>query len=348
MQSFKHGIAALSAAALVAFSGGVGAAPEITLKLGTTSSDTTSLGKGIAQVLVPKVKEYSEGRMEVAVHWSNSLCSEQICGEQARQGLVDIATSSTANFGNFGPSYAVTDLPYIFKDLDSANALARGWFGEAIAERALEETGFRVYGLFSVGGFRGLGNNVRPIKEPKDLKGIKIRVTKSPVEFTLIKTWGGVPIPYDWLQLYQGLQTGVVNGEYVQTPWQYVFKHHEVNKFYTETGGAWGGNHLSADLKQYNALSEQDKKWLKVGVDRFSKVARAKDKAWVAEMTEKLKKEIDVWYKPNAAEMEMWRAGAVGAWKDAKGTYDGKLAERALAEQGLDDFIASLKKGGAL
>ena len=122
MQIFKHGIAALSAAALVAFSGGVSAAPEITLKLGTTSSDTTSLGKGIAQVLVPKVKEYSEGRMEVAVHWSNSLCSEQICGEQARQGLVDIATSSTANFGNFGPSYAVTDLPYIFKDLDSANA----------------------------------------------------------------------------------------------------------------------------------------------------------------------------------------------------------------------------------
>ena len=83
-------------------------------------------------------------------------------------------------------------------------------------------------------------------------------------------------------------------------------------------------------------------------MDRFSKVAREKDKAWVAVMTEKLKKEIDVWYKPNAAEMELWRAGAVGAWKDAKGTYDGKLAERALAEQGLDGFIDSLKKGGAL
>tara|TARA_A100001037_G_scaffold70085_1_gene62651 strand:+ start:692 stop:904 length:213 start_codon:yes stop_codon:yes gene_type:complete len=62
-------------------------------------------------------------------------------------------------------------------------------------------------------------------------------------------------------------------------------------------------------------------------------------------MTEALKKEIDVWYKPTSAEMDKWRAGAVGAWADAKGTYDPALAERALKEQGLDAFIASLKKG---
>lgn len=194
-----HGITAFGALALVAISGSSAAAPEITLKLGTVANDTTSLGKGIAEVLVPKLKEYSKGRMEVDVHWMGSICGEQICGEQARQGLIDIATSSTANFGNFGPSYAITDLPYIFKDLDSANALAAGWFGKALSDQALEDTGFRVYGLFSVGGFRALGNNVRPIKEPRDLKGIKIRVTKSPVEFTLIKSWGGVPIPYDWV-----------------------------------------------------------------------------------------------------------------------------------------------------
>ena len=46
--------------------------------------------------------------------------------------------------------------------------------------------------------------------------------------------------------------------------------------------------------------------------------------------------------------MAAWREGAVGAWKKAKGTYDSELAERALAEQGLDGFIAALKKGGAL
>jgi tripartite ATP-independent transporter DctP family solute receptor len=348
MQSFKHGVAALSAAALVAFSGGVGAAPEITLKLGTTSSDTTSLGKGIAQVLVPKVKEYSEGRMEVAVHWSNSLCSEQICGEQARQGLVDIATSSTANFGNFGPSYAVTDLPYIFKDLDSANALARGWFGEAIAERALEETGFRVYGLFSVGGFRGLGNNVRPIKEPKDLKGIKIRVTKSPVEFTLIKTWGGVPIPYDWSQLYQGLQTGVVNGQYVQLPWQALTKMYEVQQHYTLMGGAWGANLIYMDENRVKKLPDWARAALDKAMAELVPAVMDADAAWVAEGTAEIKANVETFYYPNEEEQAKWIGGAVDAWVKAKGTYDGDLAKRALMEQGLDDFVKRLVEAGAL
>ena len=44
----------------------------------------------------------------------------------------------------------------------------------------------------------------------------------------------------------------------------------------------------------------------------------------------------------------MWREGAVGAWKNAKGTFDPVLAERALSEQGMDEFIATLKAAGAL
>ena len=88
--------------------------------------------------------------------------------------------------------------------------------------------------------------------------------------------------------------------------------------------------------------------WLKAGTDAFSKVARKLDNEWVAAGIEKIKGKIDEWYKPNDAEMELWRSGAVGAWADAKGAYDPKLAERALAEQGNDSFIAVLKKSGAL
>ena len=69
------------------------------------------------------------------------------------------------------------------------------------------------------------------------MKGIKWRVTKSPIEYTLVKNWGAVPVPYDWAQLYQGLQTGVVSGQYVATPWQHVAKLHEVAKYFTEIGG---------------------------------------------------------------------------------------------------------------
>lgn len=323
-------------------------AAEITLKLGTVSNDKTSMGRAIANVLMPKIKEYSKGRMEIASHWMGSICGEQICGEQAKQGLIDIATSSTANFGNFGTTYAIADLPYIFKDLASANKLANGWFGKALHAKALKETGFRVYGVYSVGGFRALGNNIRPIKEPKDLKGVKIRVTKSPVEFTLIKSWGGVPIPYDWVQLYQGLQTGVVNGQYVQLPWQELYKMYEVQPYYTVMGGAWGGNVIYMDEKRVKKLPGWAQTALKKAMDDFVPAAMGNDAAWVEEGTKKIKDKVKSFYFPNDEEQAKWIAGAVQAWKKAKGTYDAKLARRALKEQGLTDFIKQLDKAGAL
>ncbi len=338
------GTAILLAAGFVAQA----SAAEITLKLGTVSNQKTSMGKALANVLIPKIKEYSGGRMEIEAHWMGSICGEQKCGEQAMQGLIDIATSSTANFGNFATTYAIADLPFIFKDLASANKLAVNWFGKSLHANALKDTPFRVYGVFSVGGFRAIGNNIRAVKQPSDLKGIKIRVTKSPVEFTLIKAWGGVPIPYDWTQLYQGLQTGVVNGQYVQLPWQDLYKMYEVQQHYTVMGGAWGGNVIYMHEKRVQKLPGWAKKALQKAMDEFVVAALSNDAAWVKEGTARIKGKVETFYTPNAAEQAKWIAGAVQAWKGAKGTYDAGLARKALKEQGLTDFLAKLDKASAL
>ena len=101
------------------------------------------------------------------------------------------------------------------------------------------------------------------------MKGLKWRTTKSPVEFMLVKNWGATPTPYDWSQLYQGLQSGVVEGQYVASPWQHVAKLHEVAKYFTEIGGMWSGNILAMDAKQYNALSDQQRKWLHQAADAY-------------------------------------------------------------------------------
>ena len=323
-----------AAAVIMAVASGPVDAKE--LKFGTAVPTTTPLGKSIEDGLIPGIAKASGGELTMVAHYHGSVCGEQKCGEQANQGLLAAWTSSTANFGNFGTALSIFDLPYLFKDQDTANQIADGWLGDAASENAAKTTQHKVFEVFSAGGFRQLGNTERTIKSPADMKGIKFRVTKSPIEYTLIKTWGGIPIPFDWLQLYQGLQTGVVNGEYVQVPWQYVFKHHELNKYYTETGGAWGGNHLSMDLKQFNELSDQEKEWLLAGRGRFLR-DRSCRRQGVGGGADRSAEEGDrrLVYAQRG-EMDMWRAGAVGAWADAKGTYDPKLAERALAEQGLD------------
>ena len=344
----KHNV--ISAAALaVALSLGAGTAgAQKVLKLGTIAFPGIPHGDSIEEGLVKKLADVSGGKLTIDPHYRASICGEQKCGEQANQGLIALWTSSTANFGNFGPALAIFDLPYLFKSQDDADRIVDGWLGDMQCEVAAQTTQHRCFEIAATGGFRHLGNARRVVKHPDDVEGLKLRVTKSPIEVTLVRSWGGVPVPYDWTQLYQGLQTGVVEGQYVQVPWQRLAKLHEVTKYYTEIGGAWGGVHMSMDLRQYNELTDQEKGWLHEAMTHFGDMQRRTDQAWTLQEIEAIKSEVEEWYQPNDAEMAAWRKSAVGAWKNAKGTYQADLAERALAEQGLDDFIAVLKEAGAL
>lgn len=333
----------------VVFTLGIGLAnAEKVLKLGTVGRLGMPIGDAIDQALIPKAAELSGGQLTIEPHYRGSLCGEQKCGEQANQGLLQLWTSSTANFGNFGTALAIFDLPYLFKSIAAADEISESWLSESQCKLAAETTGHICFVVYSSGGFRELGNAVRPVHSPEDMKGLKWRVTKSPIEYTLIKNWGAVPVPYDWTQLYQGLQTGVVTGQYVAIPWQHVAKLHEVAKYYTKIGGSWSGNQIAMDVGQYNALSEDEKQWVQAATAEFGDTVRKLDQKWVQDGIEAIKKDIKEWYEPTDAEMALWREGAVGAWKNAKGTFDPKLAERALAEQGLDEFIATLKKADAL
>ncbi len=343
----SHSIKALAMAAVFMFCAEAAFAEKV-LKLGTVGRLGMPIGDAIDQALIPTMAKVSGGKMKVEPHYRGSLCGEQKCGEQANQGLLQLWTSSTANFGNFGTALSIFDLPYIFKDIESADKVSEEWLSDMQCEEAAKTTGHRCFVVYSSGGFREMGNARGPVHVPNDIKGFKWRVTKSPIEYTLIKNWGAVPVPYDWTQLYQGLQTGVVEGQYVAIPWQHVAKLHEVAKYFTKIGGSWSGNQISMDVGQYNALSAEEKEWVQASSKAFGKSVRELDQKWVEDGITEIKKSIKEWYVPTDDEMALWREGAIGAWKNAKGTFDPKLAERALAEQGLDGFIATLKKAEAL
>ena len=325
-----------------------GAMAEKVLKLGTVGFKGMPIGDAIDQALIPTLEKVSGGKLKIEPHYRKSLCSEQTCGEQANQGLIALWTSSTANFGSFGTALAIFDLPYIFKSIEDADRISSEWLAKKQCDIAAEETGHVCLTVYSSGGFRQLGNAHGPVHVPADMKGIKWRVTKSPIEYTLVKNWGAVPVPYDWAQLYQGLQTGVVSGQYVATPWQHVAKLHEVAKYFTEIGGSWSGNQLSMDKRQYDALSDQEKEWLHIAAKAFGKHVQKLDRDWVKTGEDAIKADIKEWYVPTEDEMKLWRAGAIDAWLNAKGTFDKATAERVLQEQGMTDFIAQLKEAGAL
>ncbi|MCE8553437.1 TRAP transporter substrate-binding protein [Ruegeria pomeroyi] len=334
-------------ASAMALSAG-GASAEKVLKLGTVGFIGMPIGDAIDQALIPTLEEVSGGKLKIEPHYRKSLCSEQSCGEQANQGLLALWTSSTANFGNFGTALAIFDLPYIFKSIEDADRISTEWLAEQQCQIAADEAGHVCLTVYSSGGFRQLGNAHGPVHVPGDMEGIKWRVTKSPIEYTLVKNWGAVPVPYDWAQLYQGLQTGVVSGQYVATPWQHVAKLHEVAPYFTEIGGSWSGNQLSIDKRQYDALTDEEKGWLHTAAKAFGQKVQELDRAWVEAGETEIKKTAKEWYVPTEEELTQWRAGAIDAWLNAKGTYDPATARRVLEEQGMTGFIAQLEEAGAL
>jgi TRAP-type C4-dicarboxylate transport system substrate-binding protein len=315
--------------------------------VGTAASPTWSLGKGVNNILKPNLEKYSGGRIEVAVHGGGALCSEHACVEQMKLGQIDIATVSSGNVGAFGTTFDIINLPYLFKDAEVANRITNAWLARELSQRAEKDMKVHVIALVPVGGFRNIVNTQREARVPADLKGLKIRVTKSPTEFNLVKAWGAVPVPYDWAQLYEGLQSGVVQGMYLQDAFTSAGKFFEVVKHVTVVNGAYSAHPIMMDLARYQKLPQWAKDALaKVGAD-LAKDSYALDVEWVKSAVQAMQGKVKS-YNPTQAEMAQWHKGAKDAWVAVKGTYDPKLALRILEEQGQKALIADLKAAKAL
>ncbi len=341
----------LKAAAAITVGGfGMGEAlaqDKLRLTAATGIAPTVPTAWWFSNFIGPKLAEYSGGRIAANVQINGTLCSEHTCVQQARVGQIDIGSVSSGNIGAFGHTFDILNLPYLFKDDASAERLVRGWLGQDLAKRAASEMDLQIIAIIPSYGFRNVDNSKREIRVPADMKGIKFRVTKTQVEFTLIKTWGGIPIPYDWGQLYEGLQSGVVNGMYIPDAYVSARKFYEVCGYITKTGGGWNPHIIFMGRKRYEGLPD----WARKVIDRIgtemSAGAFKVDAEWMARQDKILEGKVKV-YQPTQAELKLWYAGAPLAWKAVKGAYDPAIARRALQEQGQDELIRQMQAAGAL
>jgi len=108
----------------------------------------------------------------------------------------------------------VLNIPYTFASPTIAWDVLDGPFGKELAEHCLKKTGLRTL-AYGETGFRNFTNNVREIKTPADMKGVKFRVQPIPLYVEMVKGLGGEPTPIAWSELPNALATGVVDGQYL-------------------------------------------------------------------------------------------------------------------------------------
>ena len=348
-RTHRNLVLAASAAALFSWSATAMAA-EIVLKAGTSWNDKFPMSEMLKGVLKPMMEKHSGGKLSMDVHMAKSLCSEKTCVEQVKLAQTDIGTASVANYGGFHRTYEILTLPYIFKDDASAKKILDDFLFDTLDKISVSKDKMKILAVVPLLGFRNLETNVGVIKTPKDLKGVKIRVTKSPLDGALLRSWGAVATPVAWAETYDAVQQKVVRGLYIQRSVHAMMKFHEVSKYVTLTGGAWTPMVIFMSMKKYASLPG----WAQTALDKAASDLRAKafgiDAKYASKMGAKNVHKVS-YYTPNAGEMAQWRAASTRAWLVGKKLklYDAKLAPRILeAQSGLGGMIKALEKAGAL
>ena len=156
------------------------------------------------------VKKETNGRLVIMVLDGAQLGGEREYIEGMRLGTIDMAQVSTGPISAFVPQFMVCALPYVFQDYDQIAATLEGPLGEKLFELLKQEN---IIGLtWFTNGFRSVFNSKRPINNPADLKGLKIRVMESPLMVGTLNSMGASATPMAYGELYTALQQGVMDG----------------------------------------------------------------------------------------------------------------------------------------
>ena len=240
------------AVAAVALAFGLTAhAQQIVIKFSHVVAIDTPKGKA-AEYFKKLAEERTKGRVKVELYPNSSLFKDGEEIEALQLGSVQMLAPSLAKFGPLGVrEFEVFDLPYIFDDYGELHKVTQGPVGAALLKK-LESKG--IVGLaYWDNGFKVMSAN-KPIRVPADYKGLKMRIQSSKVLGDEIKALGGIPQVMAFSEVYQSLQTGVVDGTENPPSNFYTQKMHEVQKYLALTDHGYLGYAVIANKKFWDAL----------------------------------------------------------------------------------------------
>jgi C4-dicarboxylate-binding protein DctP len=275
-----------------------------------------------AVVFKTEVEKLSGGKIKVEIFPSGRLAGQVSSVQQVRKGTIQIADISSGVLASlYYKPLEILDMPYLFSSRATARMVLdnENPFTKKLIEDCAKKTGIRILSLGPF-GFRHMTNNVRQIRMPDDMRGLKMRTMEIRPHMKLMESCGARPIPIPWLELYTSLQTRVVDGE--ETTLQNIMmgKLYQVQKHLTLTGHVMGVGAFLCNEKWYQSLPDE----LKTALIEAEKVARLTYDGFGELLDtmalEKLKSEIEV-YVPTAQEMQIFRDRAlpyVREWMEEK------------------------------
>ena len=230
---------------------------QTVMKIGYATTASSHYGVG-STVFCDEVEKGTQGRYKCQQFPSSALGGEREMIEAVQLGTLDVVNTSTGPVGNFVPEVKIVDIPFLFRDYDHARLVMDGPIGQEIL------TKFPAKGLVALSwtenGFRHMTNSKRAIVKPADAAGLKMRTMENKVHMDGYRTFGILPTPMAFPEVFGALQQGTVDGQENPIPVILASKFSQVQKHLSLTGHVYSPALLLTSPRLMNKLSEADKK----------------------------------------------------------------------------------------
>ncbi len=280
-------------------------------------------------------EERTKGKVKVEVYPNSQLYKDKEELEALQLGAVQMLAPSLAKFGPLGArEFEVFDLPYIFDDYAELHKVTQGPIGVGLLKK-LESKG--ILGLaYWDNGFKVMSAN-KPLREPADFKGLKMRIQSSKTLDAQMRALGANPQVMAFSEVYQGLQTGVVDG--TENPPSNLFtqKMHEVQKFVTMSNHGYLGYAVIVNKKFWDGLPADIRSTLEGAMKDATKfandVAMKDNDDAIAGVRKSGKSEI-ITLTP--AQKAAWKKALVKVHADRESAIGKELIQSIYKETGFD------------
>ena len=262
---------------------------EVVFRYANEQPEAALRSQSMIKFFKEQLEERSNGRIKVELFFGGVLGNERELMDFVQTGVLQGTRGGF--FADANPKFILFTLPFLVDDWDQAQRLVKSDFTRKINEGA-REWGFHVPATGISQGVRAHTNNKKPIRHPDDLKGLKMRVPSQEVYVQTSKAFGANPQELPYVEVYQALQTGVVDGQDNAPSNIWDFKIHEVSEYLTITNYATGPDPLMVNLGWYESLPYD----LKIIFDEVSRetmefsdrINREKEAEYIEKISNKL------------------------------------------------------------
>jgi C4-dicarboxylate-binding protein DctP len=248
MKKFILAAASVAAFALV---GPATAQSPIVIKFSHVVAPNTPKGQG-ADKFKELAEKYTNGKVKVEVYPNSQLYKDKEEVEALQLGAVQMLAPSLAKFGPLGvKEFEVFDLPFILPDKAALGRVTKGPIGQSLLAK-LEPKGIKGLAYWD-NGFKIMSSN-KPMHKVADFQGLKMRIQSSKVLEAEMRALGAIPQVLAFSEVYQAMQTGVVDGNENTPSNCYTQKMHEVQKHMTISNHGYIGYAVIVNKKFWDGL----------------------------------------------------------------------------------------------